>query len=212
VAIRNRAYVLLVVLLTIVGLGSLAVTPAKANVNPNYDRTAAVSWALQNAQDPQAASALCTWFVSEALWAGGLPQTSDWKAGTSDATYVPGLVQYMKENYSVTWTNITSDLTTNAVPQAETGDIIVYSWNGDATLDHMAFVVGIASGDYPEVAEWGQFNFIPDVWDYLFDPSSPYVERGWTYSSVNNEWLQVEFPHMTAYLLHINGGVITPSF
>jgi hypothetical protein len=121
-------------------------------------------------------------------------------------------VSYLEANYSVTWTDITSDLATNAVPQAQPGDIIVYSWNGNATLNHMAFVVGIASGDYPEVAEWGQFNFVPDVWDYIVNPSSPYVERGWTWSAISGKWLQQEFPNTTAYLLHINGGYFVPSF
>jgi hypothetical protein len=107
-------------------------------------------------------------------------------------------VSYLEANYSVTWTDITSDLATNAVPQAQPGDIIVYSWNGNATLNHMAFVVGIASGDYPEVAEWGQFNFVPDVWDYIVNPSSPYVERGWTWSAISGKWLQQEFPNTTA--------------
>ena len=60
-------------------------------------------------------------------------------------------MSYLEANYSVTWTDITSDLATNAVPQAQPGDIIVYSWNGNATLNHMAFVVGIASGDYGSI-------------------------------------------------------------
>jgi len=192
---------------------TLTATAARADtaVNPTYDRTAAVNWALAHAQDPQGSGALCTWFVSEALWAGGLSPTSDWGQGTYDATYVQGLVGYLvtQAPYSVTWTDITSDLATNAVPQAEPGDIIVYSWGG-STLDHMSFVVGIAPGDYPEVAEWGQFDFTP--WDKIHNPSSPYVERGWTYSEMHNEWLQVEHPGMTAYLLHINGGYVTPSF
>lgn len=211
-ALRNRASVLFIVLLTIVGLGSITATRASANVNPTYDRTAAVNWALANAQYPQGAGDLCTWFVSEALWAGGLPQTPAWTQGTYDATYVQGLVNYLEANYSVSWTNITSDLTTNAVPQAQPGDIIVYGWYGDDTLNHMAFVTNIASGDYPEVAEWGQFNFWPDMWDYIDNPSSPYVERGWTWSGVSGKWLQQKYPNMMVYLLHINGGYITPTF
>lgn len=209
---RHHVVVLFVALLSIAGLSSLMAPRAAASVNPSYDRTAAVNWALENAQDSQGASGLCTWFVSNALWAGGLPRTQNWQRGTYDATNVPGLVSYLKAHYSVTWTDITHDLTTNAVPQAELGDIIVYSWHGNGTLDHMAFVVGFAAGDYPEVSEWGQFNFIPDVWDYLFNPRSPYVERGWTYSGVNHKWLQTLNPDMKAYLLHINGGYFTPTF
>jgi hypothetical protein len=209
---HHRVAVLLAALLSFAGLGSLTSPRAAASVNPGYDRTAAVHWALENAQDSQGASGLCTWFVSNALWAGGLPRAQNWQQGTYDATNVPGLVSYLEAHYSVTWTDITRDLTTNAVPQAELGDIIVYSWHGNGTLDHMAFVVGFAPGDYPEVSEWGQFNFIPDVWDYLFNPRSPYVERGWTYSGVNHAWLQTIYPGMKAYLLHINGGYFTPTF
>ena len=177
-----------------------------------YNRTAAVSWAVANAQDPQGSGTLCTWFVSQALWAGGLPQAPDWQQSTYDATYVEGLVRYLRTNYSFTWTDITSDLTTNAVPQAQPGDIIVYSWNGNQTLDHMSFVVDIAPGQYPEVAEWGQLDFSSHPWYKITRPSSPYVKRGWTWSAMKGEWLQQEHPNMTAYLLHINGGYFTPSY
>lgn len=213
---RNRAAVLFIAVLTILGLGSLTAARADAAVNPTYDRTAAVNWALAHAQDPQGSGALCTWFVSQALWAGGLSQTPDWGVsagqGTYDATYVQGLVGYLvtEAPYSVTWTNITGDLTTNAVPGAEPGDIIVYSWDG-TELDHMDLVVGIASGDYPEVSGWSEFNNFTPL-DYLVNPTSSYVERGWTWSVINNEWLQTKNPNMQAYLLHINGGYFTPTF
>jgi hypothetical protein len=209
---RRHLVAVLVVLLALIGVGAVTTTRASADTGPTYDRTAAVNWALSNAQDPQGSSGLCTWFVSQALWAGGMPQTSEWQQGTYDATYVQGLVDYLYDNYSVTWTDITGDLTTNAVPQAEPGDIIVYSWNGNSTLDHMAFVVGIASGDYPEVSEWGQFDFFPEIWNKIDNPSSSYVERGWTWSAMDNKWLQQEHPNMTAYLLHINGGYFVSSY
>lgn len=70
----------------------------------------------------------------------------------------------------------------------------------------MAFVTGMAPGDYPEVSEWGQFNFFPDIWNKIDNPSSPYVQRDWTWSAMNHEWRQQEQPNMTAYLLHFNGG------
>lgn len=180
-------------------------------VNPGYNRTAAVNWALANAQDPQGSGALCTWFVSQALWAGGMSRTPSWTTGTYSATWVQGLVSYLQANYSVTWTNITSDLTTNAVPAAEPGDIIVYNWNdGGTPYDHMSFVVDIAPGQYPEVSEWGQFSF--NLWDKISNPSSPYVKRGWTWSAMAHEWLQQEHPGMQVYLLHINGGYFAPTY
>lgn len=45
---------------------------------PQYNRTAAINWALAHAEDPQPYTSMCTWFVSNALWAGGLPQTPLW--------------------------------------------------------------------------------------------------------------------------------------
>ena len=196
-----------------VDAGVPACGAAPQPVNPSYNRTAAVNWALANAQDPQGSGTLCTWFVSEALWAGGMSRTSTWTTGTDAATWVQSLVNYLRANYSVSWTNITSDLTTNAVPAAEPGDIIVYNWNdGGTAYDHMAFVVDIAAGQYPEVAEWGQFNFLTHPWYKLVNPSSRYVKRGWTYSALNHEWLQVEHPGMQAFLLHINGGYFAGSY
>jgi len=120
----------------------------------------------------------------------------------------------MKANYSVTWKSL-GNMSTNAVPQAQPGDIIVYSWDGGKTYDHMAFVVDIASGQYPEVSEWGTPDWT--TWNYLYyevhHPSEGYQKRGWTYSQKNHEWLQTEYKGQArAYLLHINGGYFAPSF
>ena len=191
--------------------------------NPEYDRTAAVEWALANAEDPQTNGSECAKFVSEALWAGGLPQTSTWNNsggyvsrlnyfdGTETANTVPNLVQYLEEHYSVQWESL-GNMTDNDVPLAQPGDIIIYSWPGNGKLDHMALVVGDANSNsrYPFVSEWG--NFAPWQPSYdVFNPSSPYIERGWTWSDMNNEWLEQKYPGATAYLLHSNGGYYTAS-
>lgn len=201
--------------------------------NLNYNRSAAVAWALAHAQDPQAYGAMCTWFVSNALWAGGLPKSAAWTdqgsytsaPGTKDAWVVPDFLNYIQSNFSTTLTPL-DNLSQNAVPQAEPGDIIEYDWGNGGGVSHLAFVVGIADGQYPEVAEMGQFQW--GLIDYLaakigIDNTSPYVERGWTWSVMNNSWLQDEdIPmahgggtvrgHVTAYLLHINGGIFVPNF
>ncbi|HEU4966762.1 MAG TPA: amidase domain-containing protein [Candidatus Saccharimonadales bacterium] len=206
-------------------------------VNPEYNREAAVEWALANAQDPQTNGEECTKFVSEALWAGGMPQDSQWNNngsylsgepfptlfdGTKTANSAPMLISYLEQNYSTQWIPLGEmNAGNNNVPEAEPGDIIVYSWQGanpdgsPVSIDHLAFVVGDASNNpqYPMVAEWGQFeNYGPS--DYVNNPTSPYVERGWTYSEINHMYLQQEKDHqnMTAYLLHINGGTFTPSY
>jgi hypothetical protein len=72
----------------------------------------------------------------------------------------------------------------------------------------MALIVDVAAGDYPEVAEMGQFNFnlLQDIGNKVVHVHSPYVKRGWTWSALHRRWLQQLYPHMRAYLLHINGG------
>jgi hypothetical protein len=192
--------------------------PPAPNPNPEYNRTAAINWALANAKDPQHYTAMCTWFVSNVLWAGGLPQTSLWNnyakygstVGTADAWLVQDFVSYLRAHFSTTLTNITADFKTNAVPQAEPGDIILYDWGQGEGISHATFIVDLASGDYPEVAEWGQFN-TSELITRIFPNKSSYVKRGWTWSAVHNEWLQKEYPHVKAYLLHINGGFFAKS-
>lgn len=195
---------------------------APANPLDSYQRQLAVGYALAHAQDPQIEGAECTWFVSNALWAGGLAKTADWTdageyrgaPGTQTAWQVEPMIEHLEATYDTTWEDITGDLTTNAVPDAEPGDIIVYDWENDGTYDHMSLVTDIADGDYPDVAEMGQFDWTTHPW-YRYDhPVSSYVTRGWTWSEQNNKWLQSEDGHagMRAYLLHFNGGIDAPSY
>ncbi len=116
-----------------------------------YGGGSAASWALDHAEDPQIASTECTWFVSQALWAGGLPQSSQWNAsathsggiltgtlpGTLTAWVVPDLVSYLEDHFAVTWTSL-GNMSTNAVPQAAVGDIIVYDWQNNVKRDASA--------------------------------------------------------------------------
>jgi hypothetical protein len=208
------------------GSGSTGTNPGSTSagsslyVNANFNRDGAVSWALMHAKDPQPRLAMCAWFVSHALWAGGLPQVPGvWTdqghytrtaTGTAAEWLVPNLKTYLTTNFSSTYTNITPNLKSNAVPQAEDGDLIFYAWEkhpGEG-ISHVAIVVGTAPGDYPEVAEMGQFDFgIRDSIGNLFNHvNSPYQKRGWTWSQMDHEWLQWKYPHVKAYLLHFNGG------
>lgn len=180
--------------------------------NPTYNRSAAAEWAQAHARDGQGNGALCTWFVSQALWAGGLPSTPEWQKGTRSSTWVGELVDYLWRNDLASWYDITANFSTNAVPEAEVGDVIVYDWEGDNQLDHAAFVVNFAPGQYPEVSEQGQLGSMPNVWYRLMTPSSPYVKRGWTYSELHHQWLQKDNASMRAYLLHINGGYLVSSY
>lgn len=186
---------------------SVTVVPEDRVVEP-YNRDAAVTWALNNAQAIRTNMfADCTWFVSQALWAGGLHQTSWWNSyssrqgavlsqpGTDISRSANDLVRYLKQRFSVAPTTLEGDseFRTNAVPEARPGDIIAYKWDGKDDFDHLAFVVAIAPGKYPEVSEWGT----QPVWE-------PYVKRGWTWSAIHGKWLQKDNPGMTAELLHFN--------
>jgi Putative amidase domain len=192
--------------------GSTAPTQPTPAPPPNafYNPANAVAWALGNAEDSQFNGDECAWFVSNALWAGGFPQSAVWTSsgshdrvpGSQTAWTVPELVTYLKDNFSTQWIPL-GNMSVNAVPQAAPGDIIVYSWDDGQTLDHMSFVTGIASGQYPTISEWGQVKFWP--WNYLDNPNSPYVSLGWTWSQMAHEWLQTEYHgHAQAYLLHFN--------
>jgi hypothetical protein len=234
--VKGKRFIAVLSVLVLAPMSMLAITASSAGAatgtvsstaNPQYDRTAAVAWALGNANDPQAYPAECTWFVSNALWQGGFAKTAAWtsagshgtrpvsyRPGTVDAWAVPNFVKYMKAHYSVTWTPL-GNMSKNAVPKAEPGDIIVYSWDSGKTYDHMAFVVDIADGQYPEVAEWGTPDWTP--WNYAYyqvhHPREGYQERGWTWSQKNHKWLQTEYKGQArAYLLHINGGYFAEDF
>jgi Putative amidase domain len=200
--------------------------PAPAPVpNAFYNRTAAAHWAEAHAKDPQPFGTMCTWFVSQALWAGGFPQSATWNStgpyhyrdslgvsttvpGTQAAWLLPSFRSFFEPQFAVQKIDITKNLTTNAVPQAQIGDIILYDWGEGEGISHASIVVGIASGQYPVVSEMGQYDFgiVDSIVNKVKHVSSDYVKRGWTWSEVHQKWLQKEHPHMHAYLLHIVGG------
>jgi putative amidase-like protein len=176
-----------------------------------FDRGATVRWANAHARDTPPHPASCTWFVSQALWAGGLPKTDAWtssgshgrfqkRPGTVAAWAVPDFVNYILQQYPrSTFTQL--NLRGNKVPAAQPGDVIAYDWYGKSStrnrsnLQHLSVVTGIARGEYPTVSEWSIFDGT--------EPT-PYVSRGWTWSEKNHEWLQEEFPQVQAFLLHID--------
>lgn len=183
--------------------------PAPQSVPPanKYNGAGAADWALRHAKDVQPYDASCTWFVSNALWWGArLGRTNEWtdagvhgrlqpRPGSVAAWAVPNFVSYMRKTYPAsTWTKLDFTRGKNAVPQAAPGDVIIYDWDGNGTYDHATLVVSISSGQYPNVAEWGIVKG---------GEASPYNKRGWTYSELRHEWLQVKYPKVKAYLLHI---------
>lgn len=145
--------------------------------------------------------------MSQALWYGGFHQTADWNMydhhgfplwpiqGTATATAAPDLVNYLLNTGLAEKIPLDDNFTTNAIPQAQVGDVIAYTWDPTRSnaIDHLAFVVDIAPGQYPEVSEWGT---VP-MWE-------PYQRRGWTWSALHNTWLQdpTLYPDVTAVLIH----------
>lgn len=182
-------------------------------VNGFYNRNRAVEWALAHAPHDESwkkfwGASTCTWFVSRALWEGGFPKDATWTdqgthgrrglPGTVAAWSVQDLKRYLEGNFDVTVTDLSSNFISNAVPEAELGDLIVYDWGEGEGWSHFTMVTNIAPGQYPDVSEWGV--------------GASYVKRGWTYSDNSGTWLQAVHPRVTAALIHINGGVFTPDF
>jgi hypothetical protein len=176
-----------------------------------FDRSDTVKWALKNATANQDFPAACTWFVSRALWAGGIPRSDAWnddgergtifkRPGTVSATAVEPLLDYLQDTYPRSEL-IHLDPKINPVPEAVPGDIVAYDWEGDGTWDHLALVTDIERGQYPVVSEWGTSGAIEFV-----DPGKPsdYQARGWTYSRNSGHWLQKSYPDMEVALLHID--------
>ena len=126
----------------------------------NYNRSAAAAWAITDAYIPPTFHNDCTWFVSQALWAGGLPQTSNWTSaswnffdlaqksrGLGSPSRAAASADYFKnalqEDGLAQLTEISpSDLTGGG---AQLGDVILYDWdNGaDGKIDHVAIVTEI---------------------------------------------------------------------
>ena len=99
---------------------------------------------------------------------------------------------------------------------AEVGDLIVYDWGDGHGQSHVAMVVDIQPGQYPNVSEMGQYDWGLNDWAMSkvgIGKVSTYAERGWTYSEKSHQFLQVSYRGKAhAWLLHINGGVYIPTF
>jgi len=173
----------------------------------SFDRNAVASWALTHAEDAPPNDGSCTIFASEALWAGGVPQTTEWnnglnliqggwRNGTNAAWAAENFLEYMQ---TVPFVKVEPlgpmSSSNNNIPDARLGDIIAYDWTADGSIDHLDVVTGF-SGQYPLVSGWSE-----DGANRL-----NYNQRGWTYSRVHDTWLQNE-PNqkgMVAYLIHVN--------
>lgn len=171
-----------------------------------YDRGLAVWWALQYARDlqPKYPDSGCTWFVSQAMWAGRMPQSERWRDPIVGriprvATYAEDLYWYLRDELHATVIPLNARLAPgkNAVPEAQVGDLIAYDWEGDGHVSHMSIIVHMSPGFYPDVAEWGTADG-PGT-------RSSYAWRGWTWSENQHKWLQEVYgDKVTPYLIHLS--------
>jgi uncharacterized protein YraI len=177
-----------------------------------YNRGNAVAWARAHAKDKPYDGSSCTWFVSQVLWQGGLAKTSTWTSdgthghihrepGTSTAFYTPDFVKYILNTYPRSfYRQLSFSPSGNKIAGAEVGDVITYDWDGNTAggnlggLDHAAVITRIDNTGYPLVSEWSANG----------KKESPYVERGWTWSKLHDNWLAKLNPKIRAWVLHID--------
>ncbi|BEP13922.1 hypothetical protein acdb102_22330 [Acidothermaceae bacterium B102] len=188
--------------------------PPSLTTGNTYDGAEAAAYATATVYQPQPFSEACAWLVSQSLWVGGLAEDDTWNEedshggllnfgqGSPIAADVNLLTNYLLARYPASYLT-QMNFSTNAVPTAALGDVVIYVWDGDPNWltdgdhnTHMALVTNIEPGAYPDVTEWGDVDEGQLGYD---DPS-----RGWTWSNKFNEWLQQEQPSVTAYLLHID--------
>ncbi len=191
------------------GENSTEAQPAADSDTGLYDAVGAASWAQSNAETlPDRFPADCTWFVSQALWIGGLPQSSEWQESTWNILDVaskadfPGPTKaavnadYFK-NYivnsglatieEITWSD-------NTAGGARVGDVIAYDWNPpgpDGIVDHLAIVVSLNSEGYPTIAQH----------------SPARADRYWSWDLSEGDWIEFSNQHgenrPRVYLIHI---------
>ena len=145
----------------------------------------------------------CTYYVSSALWLGGLAPTDEWTPKTSDPAKLasqkmlnPGpskaaanaddFTKYMERTRTaevklIKW----SDQTASG---AELGDVIAYHWEqGKADhIDHLAIVTGFTKDHHPTVSQH----------------SPTQRDRYWSWSLEANNWIEFARPGSHAYLIH----------
>lgn len=178
-----------------------APAPKPATPSQNYNRSAAVQWAHDNVRTAPRFESDCTWFVSQALWAGGLPKSSDWTSNvTSLSIKKPYLLQpraatgadYLK-NYLVNDTGMATitelKWSDNTAGGAQPGDIIAYDWNSgaDGVIDHLAIVTGSTPEGYPLVSQHTPAQY----------------DRYWSYSESGRDWIENAEKGARVYLIHI---------
>lgn len=166
-----------------------------------YDRVAAAEWAYAHVDDEVRYSQDCTWFVSQALWAGGMSKTDEWTDSSwnfndqASRRDFPGPskaaahADYFKEYMVANWaTYIDIDWSDNTAGGAEVGDVIAYDWDGDGKINHVALVTSVNEQGYPSITQ--------------HTPAQK--DRYWSWSDSGNDWIEFASPGATAHLIKFN--------
>lgn len=180
-----------------------------------FDRSAAAAFAVSNVDNPPSfPDDDCTWFASQALWAGGLPQTPEWEGASWDwgqlasKRHLPGptktaaqaqmLVDYLTSHALATRVPVAwSD---NTAGGAQPGDLIAYHWNpGEPAdqIDHLAVVSDMNADGFPNIAQHTPARH--RYWSY--DPGDTQHAPGWI-----QDVDRVDGQDPGVWLIHINTG------
>lgn len=157
-----------------------------------YDRQKAVDWALANVNTPDRyVEDDCTWFVSQALWAGGIVKTTWWVddpdfGPTRTVTVADELAEYLSSESGFA-TSTELSWTQSEPPGAQLGDIIAYDWEGDGTINHLAMVTGYDQDRFPLVSQ--------------HTPTQ--TNRYWSWSEQSHDWISIAHPGAKVFLIHI---------
>jgi hypothetical protein len=194
----------------------------------SYSGVQACRWAVANwSKPPRFLDDDCTWFVSQALWAGGMPKDDLWTSAEWDISELaikslhstkgpfayPGpsrtaatadlLVNYLVNTNQATRTKIRwSD---NTAGGAKIGDIIAYHWNKVGT--------GPGEDRYPwTIDHVSLVTAFSGTYPLVTQHTDAQHDRGWSWSLDANQgkggWIQYSFPPgitPVAYLIHIHG-------
>ncbi|UVJ39032.1 amidase domain-containing protein [Arthrobacter sp. CJ23] len=195
----------------------LGASPAEA-AGSKYNRNSAVKFARSMALDkePYLFGNNCTWFVSRALWAGGLPKSKTWTPWTLN----PGLIasrahiargggpskaaasaDHLK-SYLVRESKIGTirelDFGNNNVKDAQLGDVIFYDWdNGaDGFVDHAMIITAFSEDSN------GRYKY-----PLVSGQSRGVLDQGWTWSGGRSGWIAEKYKgskdKARAYLVRI---------
>jgi hypothetical protein len=164
--------------------------PGEPDCN-GYNRSAAQAWAYAHWQDAERYPGRdCTWFVSQALWAGWLPRTTAWTDSPSPSPAAINADAFKNAVVGAGYATIREVIwSDNTAGGAQIGDIIAYDWNGgaDGIIDHLAIVTSLNAQGFPSVTQH----------------SNARIDRYWSWDPDGGNWIQYTHPGSRVYLIHI---------